>query len=60
MHDLDNALAEITANRSQMARSMEFRGYDGGAGFRRRERRIGGLGGAVPDAAAADLAGASL
>lgn len=58
MHDLDNALAEITAIRSQMARSMEFRGYDGGAEFRRHERRIGG--GAVPDAAAADLAGASL
>jgi len=27
MHDLDRALAEITAIRTQMARGVEFRGY---------------------------------
>jgi hypothetical protein len=45
MHDLDDALAETTAIRSPMAGSVEFRGYDSDA---------------VPDAAAADPAEASL
>jgi hypothetical protein len=43
MHEIETAPAGIAAIRSQMAGSVEFRGYD-----------------AVPDAAVADLAGASL
>jgi hypothetical protein len=31
MQDLENALAEITAIRSETARSVEFRGYGGAA-----------------------------
>ena len=44
MRRLKTALAEITVIRSQMARSVKLRGYNGGA---------------VPDAGAAGLAGAS-
>jgi hypothetical protein len=45
MHDMENTLAEIAAIRSQMAGSMELRGQEGGT---------------VPNAAAADRAGARL
>ena len=45
MDEIETALAGTAAIRSQMAGSVEFRRYNGGA---------------VPDAAAADLAGASL
>jgi len=44
MHEIETAQGRIAAIQRQMAGSVEFRGY----------------GGAVPDAAAADLAGASL
>ncbi len=45
MHEIETAPAAIAAIRSQMAGSVEFRRYNGGA---------------VPGAAAADPAGASL
>lgn len=45
MHRIENAPAEMTAIRSQMAGRVELHGYNGGA---------------IPDAVAAGRAGASL